>query len=200
MTAEKEIINNMLISTGEAPVSTEDSMHPSAIQAKAWFDSNNKRFQQRGYWFNTEYKLKLSPDGDGKILLPEGTLKIDIVSHPNYYVKRGRYLYDPVSHTFEIQDAVYANIVVLIDADDLPPAALGYLSAKCVLDWYSHEGSGDKNTLARCTVELTQAKAALNDTELLEAKVNAFQSPMASTIISALPSRGWDRRPTNPRG
>lgn len=200
MTAEKDIINAMLISTGEEPVSTEDSMHPSAIQAKAWFDSNNKRFQQRGYWFNTEYQLKLSPNEDGKILLPAGTLKIKITSHPNYYVRRGQYLYDPVNHTFVISDAVYADIVILIDADDMPPAAYNYLSAKCVLDWYSHEGSGDKAAINRCTVELTQAKAALNDTELQEANVNAFQSPMARGIISALPSKGWDYRPTTPRG
>ena len=200
MTATLDIINAMLISTGEEPVTSEESMHPSAVQAKAWFNTNNYRFQQRGWWFNTEYKLSLGPNEEGKIVLPDGTLKIKITSHPNYYLKRGRYLYNPVDHTYVFTDPVIADVVLLLDADDLPSAAVNYLSAKCVLDWYSHEGSGDKNTMTKCSTDLLMAKAALTDTELQEAKINAFQSPLAQTIISALPNFGRNAGSTIPRG
>lgn len=200
MSVKLDTINAMLIATDEAPVSDEGSMHPSAIQASAWFDLNDARFQQRGWWFNTEYNLKLSPNESSKIVLPDGTLKLVLVSRPNYYVKRGQYLYDPVQHSFEFSDPVYANIVLQISPDDFPSAAAQYLSAKCVYDYYCHAGSGESSTSTRCKEEWIIAKSTLTDAEIQEARLNAFQSPGAKSIISRLPSSGWHYNPINPRG
>ena len=200
MSVKLDTINAMLIATDEAPVSDENSMHPSALQASTWFDLNNVRFQQRGWWFNTEYDLKLSPNESSRIVLPDGTLKLVLISRPNYYVKRGQYLYDPVRHSFEFSDPVYANVVLQIAPDDLPSPAIQFLGAKCVYDYYCHAGSGDSGTLARCKEDWLIAKAQITDAEIQEARINAFQSPGAFSIISRLPSSGWSHNPINPRG
>jgi hypothetical protein len=76
-TTELEAVNEMLMSIGQAPVNT---LAVSGIKdvniARARLQSQTRRVLSRGFNFNTDDNYTLTPDSDGIILIPNGTLKM----------------------------------------------------------------------------------------------------------------------------
>ena len=140
MDPELEIVNAILRVTGESTTSTLATQHPSVIQAKDAMNSNNKDFQSRGWWFNRERNIKLLPDNEGKIALPDGTMQFQITQNglnntngvgKERYVDRGRKVYDNFLHTYVIGIALYADLIILRPVAELPAPAISYLKHLC---------------------------------------------------------------------
>ena len=102
MTTTLDVLNHMLNVIGGSPVSSPTSDHPSVLSAMVQLNRVRREMQTRGWWFNTEYNLKLTPNELGQLILPTNTLFIDPVDPFSHLVRRGGKLYDPVSHTFLI--------------------------------------------------------------------------------------------------
>ena len=97
-TTKLEAVNVMLTSIGEAPVNSLISGLEDAELAETILESVNKETQSKGWIFNTDLKVTLSPNTDNQIVLPTNYLRVDtrttLRSNTKDIVERGRKLYD----------------------------------------------------------------------------------------------------------
>lgn len=130
-----DAVNKMLSSIGQAPVNTL-SVTGIGDVAKAirQLTDVTREVQSVGYSWNTDENVELTPNGDGLILLPNGTLGID-ASEPTTNVVARRHtasnklaLYDLDTHTFVFTDPVEVNIVWGFEFNDLPQTARAYIA------------------------------------------------------------------------
>lgn len=200
MSTKLDVMNAMLSAVGEQPVSSATSGHPTAIACSVQIDKINKEFQERGWWFNQEGKLNLLPeDTTGNIVLPNGTLDVDPDDVNSTLVQRGNRMYDPVNHTFAINQAVIVNLVLQLETEDLPEIAAAYLKAKCVYDFYVND-DGDEQKAARLEKESMIKWAALQQAQLQNADVNASNRPITAILRSRINSGFSRSNPTWPGG
>jgi hypothetical protein len=88
--------------------------------------------QSRGWYFNTDYALQLVPDINGFITMPPNTLRVDFGNGPDkhrYIMKNGQ-IYDNLEHTFLIGVQLEADVIWLVDYDELPPEAYEYIKTR----------------------------------------------------------------------
>lgn len=190
MTERLEIVNAALAATGVAPVSTYDSQHPDVAPVDVVITKVSKQVQLRGWWFNKDYKLSLSPDSNGRVTLPSTTLAVDPSDSTSPYVRRGKYLYDPVAHTFNIGKDVEVDIVFLLDIDELPESAGSYILEKVVHEFYVND-DGDLGKAAKIEQRAYSAWIALKAEELNNSDVNSNYRPASLRMRAGInPSTG----------
>lgn len=185
MTASLDVLNHVLSVVGETPVSNPDSQHPTAQTATNTINRVNKRMQLRGWWFNRDINLILTPNLAGEIIIPVTTLKVDPVDTRSRLVKRGTRLYDPINHTFVIDTTVAVNIVTNLAIDDLPDAAVQYLSDKSAYDFYVND-DGDELKAKLLLMEVQSSWAALTAQQLQMSNVNAKNRPSTAWLLSGI--------------
>lgn len=199
MTATLTIINAMLGSVGEAPVTSIGSGHPSVLSAKPVLDSANEDLQARSWWFNTEKNFPLSPDpATGEIVLPGQTTKVDVLGNNNY-VQRGSRLYDNVNHTYNIGQEIKVDIVLQLDIEDLPLQAQNYLKHKAVFDFYTNDDF-DKQKADKLEIKAIKAWSDLNQAQRKASRTNRLNSPTIQTVLSGILTRGSNTNPIYPGG
>jgi hypothetical protein len=189
MTASLDVLNHVLSVVGETPVSNPDSQHPTAQTATNTINRVNKRMQLRGWWFNRDLNLILSPNLAGEIILPSTTIKVDPVDSRSRLVWRGNRLYDPINHTFVIGTTVPVNIVTLLNIDDLPDAAVQYLSDKSAYDFYVND-DGDELKAKLLLMEVQSSWAALTSQQMQMSNVNAKNRPTAARVLQGIGQYG----------
>jgi hypothetical protein len=124
-------VNQMLLTIGEQPVNMlEGSGVLEAEVAKDCLQGASLDIQSRGWHFNTESRLTLSPDEDGHIFLPENCLRVDTVgcSRKTDVVQRGKRLYDRRNHSYKFEEPLTLDMVVMLDFDELPQDARCYIA------------------------------------------------------------------------
>lgn len=132
-TTELDAINTMLSVIGEAPVNTvEDNGNVDAVMALQILRSTSREVQARGWHFNTEKSYPLTPDSDGFLVLPNTVLRADTVdtSSDIDVVVRGNRLYNRREHTFQFEDAVRVDMVILLSFDELPEPARHFITIR----------------------------------------------------------------------
>lgn len=136
---ELDIINRMLMQESQAVIaSLSHDEHPMIPTCQAIVENANRQIQMPGWWFNT-FLEELVPEADGKIYLPDDTLKIrEIPALPGYNVAqvgnvlqdlngqelpgtlaafRTRYL--PISQIPEVAASVVAEYARYLYASDI---------------------------------------------------------------------------------
>lgn len=133
-TTELNAINTMLSVIGEAPVNTvENSGLVDAVIAKQILDDVSRGVQSRGWHFNTEKAMSLTPTfPDKHIELPKTLLRIDTVHGDRSVdvVQRGQRLYDRRNHTYQFDRALKVDMVILLPFDELPEPARQYITIR----------------------------------------------------------------------
>lgn len=188
MTTSLEILNHCLSVLGEAPQSSYESTHPSALTSRVVIDGESKELQSRGWWFNKEYSLSLSPDISGEIILPSDTLEVIPLKDKGNLVRRNGKLYDPINHTYTIGAAVIVDITLLLDIEDLPEMAANYVKHKSAYKLYVND-DGDEQKARRLDRDQAEARAKLMSAELKQLNINSNNR----TITAQLLSRGYGR-------
>jgi hypothetical protein len=131
LTSELDAINIMLSCIGEAPVASVDTSISEVEMAKQKLDQVLLEVTARGKQFNREIEYTLTPDENGEITLPAGTLWVDVTKYEdNNYVQRGTKLYDRLNHTYTINKSVKADLHLALDFIDLPFAARLYIALR----------------------------------------------------------------------
>ena len=201
MTTTLDVLNHMLNVIGEDPVTSASSTHPSVISAKVQLDRVNREVQTKGggWWFNTEYNLKLSKNGLGQIVIPAGTRSIEPVDETSKLVRRGDKLYDPVNHTFILNVDVYVNAVIQLSIEDLPDSAAMFIQQTAAFDFYVND-DGDREKSDRLEKRVLDAWAILQQESLRTTDVNALNSPAASNLRYRMQQRGTAYNPNLPGG
>jgi hypothetical protein len=147
-TTKLEAVNIMLSSIGESPVNSLNSGLVDAEIAETILNGINREIQGKGWHFNTEIKMRLSPSLDNEVVLPPNTLRVDraLNNKDEDLIQRGGKLYNKSNHSFNITSAVEVDMVILLDFEDIPEAARRYITiraARIFQDTHS-------NSLMRC--------------------------------------------------
>ena len=133
-TTKLEAVNVMLTSIGEAPVNSLISGLEDAELAETILESVNKETQSKGWIFNTDLKLSLSPNTDNQIVLPDNYLRVDtrgtLRSSKKDIVERGRKLYDRIVNSFTFTYVVIVYVVILLDFTYIPEVARRYITIR----------------------------------------------------------------------
>ena len=207
MATKLELVNHLLQVNGERGTPTLVSNHPSVKNAVQALDGYNSDFQGMGWWFNTNQQQKLTPDADGHILLPEECLSFRVtfytaaysgVISKSRYVTRGNKVYDSILNTNVFTGPITADIVLLLDIEDLPPTAAAYLKHKAAQEYYLDD-DGDTAKVDRLGQRTTFAWHNLKAEQLKVENTNALDSPAAQALNYRIGS-GYSRNPMWPGG
>lgn len=127
-----EAVNIMLASIGEAPVNSLASGLVDAALAQNILSAVSRDVQSKGWSFNTDKKVKISPTAAGEIILPPNTLKADISVNDREtdLVQRGNKMYNRISHSFLVGKSVELDLVSMLDFEMLPEAARRFITLK----------------------------------------------------------------------
>ena len=132
-----DMINDCLLGIGEVPyidgtiVDTLPLGTDGEI-AKRLVEKTMVEVQSRGWFFNTEYNMRLLPDTNSFITMPPNTLRVDFGNSNNkhrYTMKNGA-IYDYQNQTYIIEETLTADVIWLVDYSSLPPEAYEYISLR----------------------------------------------------------------------
>jgi hypothetical protein len=147
-TSELEAINTILSVIGESPISSlsDISSVADAVTAQSILSEVSRQVQTKGWHFNTEKDFELSPEAFSKeITIPTNALRVDTSgdSRETDVVQRGNRLYNRVTHTFQFDNSLKCEIVVLLPFEDLPQAARHYVTIKAARVFQSRTVGSD---------------------------------------------------------
>ena len=141
--SELQAVNMMLTTIGEQVIKNlnDKAGLQDASIANDILHNTSRQVQSRGWIFNTDLKVSLSPSNvdpnstkGGKIAIGENTLRIDSVSkvrsNKKDIIERAGYLYDRENNTDLFTGAVEVDIVIFLPFGSLPEAARRYIAVK----------------------------------------------------------------------
>lgn len=130
MMTELQAVNRMLAAVGESPVVSLDAPLPEVLQARDVLSTVSLEVQSKGWHFNSDSNVKLSPDGIGNIFVATNALRVDATDDYADVTVRGGRLYDKSENTYTFKAAVLADVVWFFAFDTLPQAAKHYIYIK----------------------------------------------------------------------
>lgn len=184
MSVELEIVNAMIVAVRGTPVTSTDNRHPVCVAAVSALAGLSRKMQARGWWFNRNKGMVLSPNLAGNIILPDETLSIKIRdSNQRHLVKRGNRLYDPLNNTYTISGTVTLDIIIQLSIEDLPPSAQEYLSDLAVCRFFT-DRDGDVNLVKVYQGNMATSYAAMRADQLRADQTNNNQNPRVMSIMA----------------
>ena len=131
---ELEAVNFMLATIGESPVSSlNESGNVDAVMASQSLTKVSREVQARGWHFNTEEQLTLTPTyPSNEIRLPSNCVQVDTVGEDKLIdvAQRGLQLYNRGDKTIQFTKSIVVDMIVLLEWDQLPQAAREYISVR----------------------------------------------------------------------
>jgi hypothetical protein len=134
-TTELEAVNTILSVIGEAPISSlqAGAAVADAVTAQQTLSEVNRSVQSKGWHFNTDKKITLSPEAfTGEVRVPSNCLRVDTVEDDREVdvVLRGSRLYDRVNHTYSFTRSLMVDMVVLLPFEEIPETARHFITIK----------------------------------------------------------------------
>lgn len=125
-----DAVNKMLERVWESPVSSLETSGVSSVAlAKRVLDESIRAVLAKGWAFNVEDNVTLTPDANGNINVPSNALEVDTMDEENLdVVVRGSRLYNKEDHTFAFTRSLKCRVIYLFDFEELPQAARTYIS------------------------------------------------------------------------
>lgn len=187
LTSELDAINVMLATLGEAPINTlesEEGISPDVAIAKNTLEEINREVQARGWSFNTEEKIKLIPSEEGEVVLPANCLGFFPSFFDNALIQRGNRVYDKFNHTYNIGKAIEADIILLLNFEELPEVAKRFITIRAARIFQDRALSSE--VLYKITSRDEQiAEVALISFNAELERNNINQDPYSGTIFSS---------------
>jgi hypothetical protein len=89
----------------------------------------SRAFQTRGWWFNTDINVTLTPDGSSNLVVPAGTLKVSTTRDykDQDIVVRGTKLWNRLTNSFTFSTPIAVDIVKLLPHSLLPQSVRDYI-------------------------------------------------------------------------
>jgi hypothetical protein len=185
----------MLSAVGSSGISSTIGRHPGLIRAEPILTRINRSVQARGHWFNTDWSLKLLPTVEGEFVLPQNTLKADTSVKSDPYVRRGRVMYDPKTHTSVLTvPFMLLDVVVELDYNDLPVAAVDLIQARAIWELVQNADADQIGLNAR-KIEVNRAVMAFEVERLSQADYSLRDNPQYARIMGGLKPRYSQRSP-----
>lgn len=130
MSATLEAVNAALRSISQTPINNlEGQLSVDAAFALATLGEESRRIQAKGWHFNSDIDVTLTPTTGGDVFIPDNYLSVDVSTE---YAVRGNRLYNKTDKTFVFDSPVEATVTRLFDFDELPEQAQLYIKASAV--------------------------------------------------------------------
>ena len=196
---ELSAVNSILGSIGQSPITALNDtalQNPEISFIKNILDEVNKDVQTTGWHFNTETRVKRSPDANGNYVVPVDAILYDIsdgqIDRNRDVVRRGGKLYDLVHHTDVFTQDFYFDIISLLPFTDLPPAIQRYIIARAACKAATQLVS-NADLVKLLKVEENQAKANALNYETEQGDNSFFGFPAESNYRSYQPYKALIR-------
>lgn len=188
---EVSAVNLILRNAGETPVNSLEVEVPlEAAQAQATLAEVSEDVQSRGWYFNTETHL-LSPNEDGRIVLPANTLAVQTAddSRGTPVTARGKLLYNltPYRSGFVFDAPVRLRLTLGLAFGDLPATARRYIALRAARVFEVRE-NGDPMTNQNASMDEARALAELHAEQLSAEPVSLRQSSDVMAVITQYPT------------
>jgi hypothetical protein len=178
-----EAVNDCLTSRGLRTVTRYDD--PSLFAATAWRTvvKAHTKMEVKGWWYNTEYNWKLSPDSNGEIEVPNNVIAMRTYGDSRPYdlsIVSGK-IYNMETHSTILTDIVDSNgqitfvFIMSRDFDDLPDSAKHYYAARAVRI-YLQEQDGDMNKIRSAAEDEKEARKIFGVEHRRHKKMNKFRN------------------------
>ena len=170
---ELSAVNSILGSIGQSPVTntTGDALLNPEIQFIVnLLNEVNKDVQSTGWTFNSEYRVKKSPDDNKHYVVPANAILYDIsdgqIDRETNVVRRDGKLYDTIHQTNEFTQDFYFDIITLYAFTDVPPAIQRYIIARASMRAATQlVSNGDLVKLLQLEEQQARANALEYETE-----------------------------------
>ena len=165
-------VNIVLSNVGQAPVSTVDNDNPMVVMAANVVDEVTNSVQSEGWTFNTEKSYPFTPDTSRKINIPNNILQIDTsyTSLLDVVLRDGK-LYNKRDHTYNFTEQVLADVIWLVEFDDMPEAFKQYVSMRAA-NLYAGRAVGSAEAVKFGEREEAQARSAMIEYETQQGDYN----------------------------
>ena len=170
---ELSAVNSILGSIGQSPVTniTGDALlNPEIAFVVNLLGEVNKDVQSTGWTFNSEYRVKKSPDGNGNYVVPANAILYDIsdgqIDRQTNVVRRNGKLYDTIHQTDVFTQDFYFDTITLYAFTDVPPAIQRYIIARASMRAATQlVSNGDLVKLLQVEEQQARANALEYETE-----------------------------------
>ena len=170
---ELSAVNSILGSIGQSPVTniTGNALqNPEIAFVVNLLAEVNKDVQTIGWTFNSEYKVKKTPDAQGNYVVPVNAILYDIsdgqIDRATNVVKKDGKLFDTINQTDVFTGEYYFDIVTLYPFTDVPPAIQRYIIARASMRAATQlVSNGDLVKLLQVEEQQARANAMEYETE-----------------------------------
>ena len=167
-------VNILLDGIGEDRVNSLNTGYTEATQAQQTIQTISQQIQTKGYWFNRDLNITLHRDTALNVPLPNNVLSVSFPPN-SQYVQRGKRVYDRVNHTFVFKHDVVANLIVLLEFEDLPSSAQNYIVSRAARIFQDNI-LGSMNIHSFQEQDEQQALLLFEEDELLNSQYNIFNN------------------------
>ena len=130
---ELSAVNVLLSAIGESPVSSLEGEASEAAAAQNTLTEISLAVQSKGWPWNRDYGLTISPDSTGRCPLPDNALRIAKAyagNHSGSLVERGRFVYDNRRSSYLFDEPVMLDIISKLAFEEMPEAARRYITIR----------------------------------------------------------------------
>ena len=185
---ELEVVNSVLSVAGDNPVQSLDDTYQPVFIIKQMIHNVSRTMQSKGYWFNNEYGVTLSPSTiNGKTTLPFNIIRFEPTD--NKYVARGLTVYDREGRTSTITEDITADITLQLEFEELPLTAREYIRTACRIQ-YNNEYFGETNFKQELIADFNKAKQDLEKEDTENESISMFASAKSNNIAFKNRRRG----------
>lgn len=187
MLSELEAVNTMLSAIGASPVnSITGTVSADVATAKHILNEQRNAVLLKGWVFNTEEDMPLSPQSDGRIRAPQDILRIDLNTQFSYsskinLVQRGEWLYDNYAHTYTFSAEIKVDVIHDMAWGELPQVARSYINAKATRVFLARMDA-DEIRFRMAAQEEQEAQATMAEAETQNGDYTIFDNEMAHRI------------------
>lgn len=185
---ELEAVNVLLTTIGEAPVNTLDGNQVTDVSiAKQVLNEVSREVQGQGWHFNTEDGVKLTPDNNSQLVVPNDVARIDADDY-NAVIRENR-LFDLDDRSFTFTSPITVTIVYYQDFSVLPDVAKKYITTRAARIY------SDRMLNSESIHQMVRRdeQSALIDLKEFEGDT-ADYNMMDSYSVSRVMNRGFNRR------
>lgn len=179
-----DVVNNMLGAMGELPINDVEEAHPLVPAALRHLREANQNAQAPMWWFNLEYPT-LTPDEEGKIILPLDTASADSLTEYPRVAMRGRFLYNLDDATGVFTCPVRVRLHRIVPFEDAPVCVRAYVSAKAQIA-FSAQYDGDTNKIAVLQETMRQAYLEMKAEDTRSEKANLLRRSGVAHIMQRM--------------
>lgn len=168
-TTRLEAINTMLSVIGEPPLNTlEGANRADALIAQAVLDEVSRDIQTEGWHFNSMSRVPYVADAEGKIVVPQNVVRLDLTEERYGYdvIVLDGYVYNKFSQSnvWPSGSTIYCSVVYLYEFDNLPQAARHYITIRAARI-FGNRMVGDEKQHSFTAIDEMKALATLKEYE-----------------------------------